>query len=235
MDIITLKRAEKEKSGAFIYRTLKESIIKASIRPGETISEPQLQQIFNVSRSPIREAISILHFEGLVDVQPRKRTRVVLIDCQQIMASRYLRYISEREVFRKLCRPENDIRPLADHLNAMMVELESHKKNVRDLNYMILDYHNKFHSAIFEYNGFHYMWEIVKFSNIQYNRFINLYLRNRLNGEDFLEDHRNLLRYIETKSESDLLEYNRYNYERIAVYLRELSGQHPDIFHNMPQ
>ena len=73
MEIFKFDRYENENNRDFIYRSLKESIIRATIKPGEAISEPKLQQIFNVSRSPIREAISVLDHEGLVEVQPKKR------------------------------------------------------------------------------------------------------------------------------------------------------------------
>ena len=229
MEIFKFDRYENENNRDFIYRSLKESIIRATIKPGEAISEPKLQQIFNVSRSPIREAISVLDHEGLVEVQPKKKTRVVLIDYQQIIESRFLRCIAEKEVLVNMCNTK-DTKPLADKLDKILDEAESKYKNNENFRTVIFDYDNMFHSAIFEYNGFSFVWKILRLNNIQYNRFLNLYLEEQLYGDFFIKDHREVAQNIRNKEVDKLVSYTQKNYERIEGYLKKLVLIRPDYF-----
>ncbi len=61
---------------------LRERIVNGSVSPGERLNELRLMQEFALSRSPIREALRILAAEGLVVIEPRRRTvvRPVSID-----------------------------------------------------------------------------------------------------------------------------------------------------------
>src|SRR4051812_4439132 len=58
------------------YHTIKEMIFRGDFQPGERINETQLARDFNVSKSPIREAIRILEKEGLVVVNEKSKVIV---------------------------------------------------------------------------------------------------------------------------------------------------------------
>ena len=47
------------------YNELRESIITNTIKPGDVLSEQQIAQELNISRTPVREALAILESEGL--------------------------------------------------------------------------------------------------------------------------------------------------------------------------
>lgn len=55
-----------------VYKILKDQIIECKLLPGSIISEVQLSEELSFSRTPIREAISILQNEGFVKVLPKK-------------------------------------------------------------------------------------------------------------------------------------------------------------------
>ena len=97
---------------------------------------------------------------------------------------------------------------------------------------VIFDYDNMFHSAIFEYNGFSFVWKILRLNNIQYNRFLNLYLEEQLYGDFFIKDHREVAQNIRNKEVDKLVSYTQKNYERIEGYLKKLVLIHPDYFTN---
>ena len=50
-----------------VYDSLKEMIIDGVIQPGERIIETEYSNKFQISRTPIREAIRMLELEGLVE------------------------------------------------------------------------------------------------------------------------------------------------------------------------
>ncbi|MEH7417253.1 GntR family transcriptional regulator [Neobacillus drentensis] len=59
-----------------LYHSIKKMIFEGKLKPGERIIETQLAKDFNVSKSPIREAIRILEKEGLVIVDEKSRVMV---------------------------------------------------------------------------------------------------------------------------------------------------------------
>ena len=67
-----------------VYRKLKEWIIEGVLEPGEKISEKELAAYFNVSKTPVREAIQMLETQMLVKTYPRKETIVAPIKTDNI-------------------------------------------------------------------------------------------------------------------------------------------------------
>lgn len=59
-----------------ILNTLRRAIITGQLKPGQRLTERQLSEIFNISTSPIKEALRILETEGLVQSFSRKGTVV---------------------------------------------------------------------------------------------------------------------------------------------------------------
>lgn len=55
-----------------VYHWLRQDILQCRIRPGADIREPELSERFNVSRSPVRDALLRLEADGLVVVHARK-------------------------------------------------------------------------------------------------------------------------------------------------------------------
>jgi len=63
-----------------VFDTLKAEIIDLQLAPGSTIDESQLAARFNLSRTPIREAMVRLAAEGLITTLPNRATIVSQID-----------------------------------------------------------------------------------------------------------------------------------------------------------
>lgn len=63
-----------------VFEVLKSEIIELRLAPGSTIDESQLAARFNLSRTPIREAMVRLAAEGLITTLPNRATIVSQID-----------------------------------------------------------------------------------------------------------------------------------------------------------
>jgi DNA-binding GntR family transcriptional regulator len=57
--------------------TIREEILKETLRPGSKLTEQQISQRFGVSRTPVREALGCLEAEGLVETIPNRGAFVV--------------------------------------------------------------------------------------------------------------------------------------------------------------
>ena len=81
-----------------IYRGLKEAVLRGELKPGEVLSEVELAGRWDVSRTPIREAIRQLEQEGLIRWSPRLGAMVAGITVASV---RDLYVV--REVLEALC------------------------------------------------------------------------------------------------------------------------------------
>ena len=70
-----------------VYQAIKDAIITLELKPGEKIRDLQLAESFEVSRTPIREALKKLELEGLIVTQPGSHTRISEIDEQEVKQS----------------------------------------------------------------------------------------------------------------------------------------------------
>lgn len=71
----TVKRGES--LGAQVARVLRHRIVRGELAPGARITEEALAEEFDVSRGPIRDALTQLSFEKLVEVQRPRGVYIV--------------------------------------------------------------------------------------------------------------------------------------------------------------
>lgn len=63
---------------------LRELILSGELPPRSRINEVELAERFDISRTPLREAIKILATEGLLDLLPRRGARVASLSTKEI-------------------------------------------------------------------------------------------------------------------------------------------------------
>ena len=73
-----------EKQAAKISKSLELEILTGKLQPGDKLDEVKLAKRFDVSRTPIREAIAELSAAGLVETRPRRSAIVATFSIQQI-------------------------------------------------------------------------------------------------------------------------------------------------------
>ncbi|GAB2663120.1 GntR family transcriptional regulator [Kribbella swartbergensis] len=76
-----LRRAS---GGQVVYAELKRQILSLELPPGRRLFEPELSQQFQVSRTPLREALRLLLAEDLVDQLPTGGMVVRSLSAQEI-------------------------------------------------------------------------------------------------------------------------------------------------------
>lgn len=67
-----------------VYRYLIDMILAMDIHPGDKFPEASMAQKFNISRTPIREAIRDLASEGIIEISPNKAAKVMEYDKKRI-------------------------------------------------------------------------------------------------------------------------------------------------------
>jgi DNA-binding GntR family transcriptional regulator len=87
---------------AVIIATLRDEIVSLRLEPGETLDLPAMRGRFGVSSTPLRDALMVLAGEGLVEILPRRATRVTLIDPAPITRALLLSLVLDLEAVRML-------------------------------------------------------------------------------------------------------------------------------------
>ena len=67
---------ETEKAPSLVIKKIRDAILDETFKPGERLPEEQVGKMFNVSRSPVREALLALEKEGTVAMEPFKGATV---------------------------------------------------------------------------------------------------------------------------------------------------------------
>lgn len=67
----------------YVYKYISEKINEGSLKSSDKLSEKQISDALNISRTPIREALIQLASEGLLEKTPRKGFRVKSLDIQK--------------------------------------------------------------------------------------------------------------------------------------------------------
>jgi DNA-binding GntR family transcriptional regulator len=63
---------EIEKTPFLVVQKIRDAILDETFKPGERLPEAELGKMFEVSRSPVREALFALESEGTVIMEPYK-------------------------------------------------------------------------------------------------------------------------------------------------------------------
>ena len=61
---------ETEKAPFLVVRKVRDAILDETFKPGDRLPEAELAEMFEVSRSPVREALLALEKEGTVMMEP---------------------------------------------------------------------------------------------------------------------------------------------------------------------
>ncbi len=125
------------KAAENIYRILKEDILKGAIEPGALLSESKLAKRFGVSRTPVREALSMLANDRLTFALPQRGHQVRMISFSEAMDAFRIRELLEVEAIRLA------VHRITDEQISFLKQLIKNTEN-RDL--FTLNY--EFHTAI---------------------------------------------------------------------------------------
>lgn len=74
------QRTPRRALGAEVYETLRAALVDGRLAPGAPLSEPQIAERLETSRSPVREAVGRLEAEGLVERTSTGRLRAARLD-----------------------------------------------------------------------------------------------------------------------------------------------------------
>ena len=110
-----------ESLGAQVARVLRQRIVRGELAPGARLTEEALAEEFAVSRGPVRDALTQLSFEKLVEVQRPRGVYIVGLTSDDVDQLYSLRGALEQLALSRAMRVDDDDRwqPMADAVQRM--------------------------------------------------------------------------------------------------------------------
>jgi DNA-binding GntR family transcriptional regulator len=134
---------EIEKAPFVVVQKIREAILDETFKPGERLPEATLGEMFEVSRSPVREALLALEKEGTVVMEPFKGATVKALSPEEALDIADLRLalitLAAKPAYRHLSPTDFD---LAYGLAKQMTRTKSAKE--------YFEYDRRFWDIIFE-------------------------------------------------------------------------------------
>jgi DNA-binding GntR family transcriptional regulator len=90
-----------------VYQRIKSDILENKLKPGEKLIEENLATEFNVSRTPVREALKQLDQDGLITYYPRRGSVVSQISMKDAQELYEIREVLEGLAIRRICMEVN--------------------------------------------------------------------------------------------------------------------------------
>ena len=219
------ERLPRETGRDYALRVLKENIVNLEIATGSQISENELSAALGISRAPIREALSELEKVKIVEIQPQKKTSVLLIDPVLVEEARFMRSTLEDAVIGEVCmqRTEQDLFRLEENLTLQDLAFRS---NALD-QVMIKD--NEFHRYFFEISRKPEIYQLMQTLQIHFDRVRNLTLYTIIDRK-ILEEHKEIFRCIREQDVENARIRLRAHLERVQVDSSVVRKAYPQYF-----
>ncbi len=138
---------------------IRNAIIQGTYELGEPLSEATLVQSLGISKTPIREALSILKLEGLISVVPQKGTFVFTLSANEVAQLGRYRYALESTAVDMAM--ERDSEALVSSLYSICAQMDQAHGRGEMRKYLTLD--ANYHEVIFENCGNSYLQDGYKF------------------------------------------------------------------------
>lgn len=217
--IIEKNKSMREK----VYDTLKQMIIDGVIKPGERIIETEYSNKFQISRTPIREAIRMLELEGLVESQTTGGVIVKTLTREEISEIYKIRIALESLIIEEIIKKINnqDIKKLEKVLKNTKKAFE-----VKDIE-KVFSLFTEFNQILYDIASLPKVTGMINNINLYLKRFRKLSIDNPSRKEEAFEDHVQILEAIKNKELSTAISINRMHLEKSMNFiLSKLSAKY---------
>ncbi|UNK70447.1 GntR family transcriptional regulator [Microbacterium sp. H1-D42] len=184
---LTAPRARYRISDA-VFTSLSESIRRLQLPPGSPISEPGIAASLQVSRSPVREAITRLVDLGLVTVVPQVGSQIAPISIREVEEAVFIRRALETSAFKyAIADGVPDVTEIQAHVDANAAAAKA-----GDLE-TFFDTDELLHQTVFALAGVPRLWDVVRGTKMQLDRLRRLNLQAALTNGELLVEHQQLV------------------------------------------
>lgn len=145
-------------AAAQVLEYLRENIINLNIKPATPLDRQVMAEHFNLSQTPIRDALLRLEEDGLVDIFPQRATVVRRIDVKSAQRAHFLRLSVELEVVRALAASPSP--ELVTRLASLLSQQANALESFDFPRFVWAD--QSFHRTMYEAAGVEPLWDVAR-------------------------------------------------------------------------
>lgn len=209
-----------------IYQSLREAIISGSFRPNEAISENRVCGMFNVSRSPVRVALTRLAEDKLIDIFPQRGSFVSPIILQKVQEGHFARVALELAVLSEAAKHWTD---KASSEAKKAIKLQQQFAKTGDL----WSFHTAdelFHRSFSEAAGLEGVWGTILSVKTHLDRV--RHSANPVKGhmEKVIDEHKAVVQHLESGNALAAVEAMRQHLDSLHTTIDRLKALHSQDF-----
>ncbi len=224
--VMPIPRKPGESATNYVYTDIRNQIVNLVLEPGRPIAKNALAERFNVSPTPVREALLRLSEEGLVDIVPQSGTSVSRIDIQHARELHFLRLSVEIEVVKVLV---NNIDKSSLLLLKACIERQVTELSTGDqAEFKRRD--NAFHEEMFKLAGVQGLTQLLDRRRGHYDRIRGLYLREKERRKVVIKEHRAIFSALKTQDANAAEAAVRKHLGKSLAVIDQIRNRHPKYF-----
>ena len=209
-----------------VFEWLRASILSLQLAPGTALSRTELAERFELSQTPVRDALLQLAQEGLVDIFPQHATLVSRIDIASATQAHFLRCAIELEVVRTLAlAPADDTAVLRAKLTAQ-IDLQAALAMADTEEFISSD--QAFHRLMYEAAGAPDLYELVRRRSGHLDRLRRLDLPSPGKAERVVRDHRAIVAALAARDPDAAQAAMRTHLSGTLGRIADIRVRHPD-------
>lgn len=216
-----------------IYKYLKNQIITLELKPGTRLSETEISKQFGISRTPLRDILKKLEYDGLVVIKPHKGNFVTKIDINNLSDIMYIRSRVDTGILVDLMDKitAGEIAILENILYTQKQIIDEKSIDPHKVAELFFKNDNDFHKNLYKLAGKPALWDVVNSLSPAYSRFRYIsYLRDFDNLLYLYQSHANIISQLKKKDYTNI----RHTIEDHAFSglrgIRKVQEKHSDYF-----
>lgn len=206
------------------YNKILEDILQGTIHDGEKLLEVELAEKFQVSRTPVREALIQLEREGFVVIEKDKGAVVKATTVKQVedfydIVGQLEGYATRMVVAQKITRQD------ISYLKALQKEMGAVLKTKNYLQYA--EHNIKFHSFFTKRYANDALDQIVSDLRLKIRKIALLGLALPMHIDQYVTSHRNIINAVSSGNAIEAGKLMADHVHDAKIFLVEIMKQHP--------
>lgn len=225
--IPALKFDRYRQSAPQVFEALRGLIISLELEPGMVLPRAELAEHYGLSQTPIRDALTRLAEDGLVEIYPQHATVVSRIDIASALEVHFLRRSIELEILKVCCAlPDNEHHELVAKLKLHLVR---QRACLETMDFQVLAHADQdFHREMYEAAGVGNLYALVCQRSGQIDRLRRLNLPAKGKAQAIVNDHDAILQALIAKDRIAAEAALRTHLGGTLSFVKEIQKLHPD-------
>jgi DNA-binding GntR family transcriptional regulator len=207
-----------------VFDHLRGMIISLAVKPGTVLPRVELAEYFDLSLTPIRDALLRLEEEGLVDIFPQHATVVRPIDVASAKQAHFLRQSIELELVHLLAAAPQPV--LIAGLQALIAQQQAAFEAEDYDRFVLAD--QTFHKQMYQAANVENLWDLMRRSSGNLDRLRRLHVPIPGKALSIMQDHKEIVAALIACDPVLAQQKVRRHLSGTLAHLDDIRARHPE-------